>query len=40
MPLIMPDELVDDWIRPDSNPNVLVEKALTRMVSERTQRNG
>ena len=35
MPLIMPDELVDDWIKPDSNPNVLVERALTKMVSEK-----
>ncbi len=36
MPLIMPDELVDDWIKPDSNPDILVKKALTEMVSERT----
>ena len=35
MPLIMPDELVDDWIKPDANPNVLIEKALTKMVPER-----
>ena len=35
MPLIMPDELVDEWIKPGSNPDILVEKALTQMVSER-----
>ena len=36
MPLIMPNALVDDWIKPDSDPNMLVEKALTEMVAERT----
>ena len=35
MPLIMPDELVDDWIKTDANPNILIEKALTKMVSEK-----
>ncbi len=35
MPLIMPGEYVDDWIKPDSNPNMLVEKALSEMVAER-----
>ena len=35
MPLIMPEELVDDWIKPDSDPNTLIEKALSEMVAER-----
>ena len=35
MPLIMPDELVDEWIRPGSDPDMLIEQALTEMVSER-----
>ncbi len=35
MPLIMPDELVGDWIKPDADPNMLVEKALTEMIAEK-----
>lgn len=36
MPLIMPEGLIDAWIKPDSDPVMLVEKALTQMVAERT----
>ena len=35
MPLIMPDELVNEWIKPDTDPDTLIEKALTRMVAGR-----
>ena len=35
MPLIMPDDLVNDWISPDSDPAVLVDKAMTSMMAER-----
>jgi len=35
MPLIMPGELVNDWISPDSDPEVLVERALTNMIAEK-----
>ena len=35
MPLMMPEELVSDWIKPDSDPDVIVKQALTQMVAER-----
>ena len=35
MPVILPAEMIDDWIRPDSNPAELVKDALTDMVFER-----
>ena len=35
MPLIMPGEFVDEWIRPDAKPERLVDKALTDMVFEK-----
>ena len=35
MPLILPEAAADDWIRPDSDPNELVEEALTDMVMEK-----
>ncbi len=35
MPLIMPGELVNDWISPDSDPEVLVGRALKNMIAER-----
>lgn len=35
MPLIMPGNLINDWISPDSDPAVLVDKAITQMVAER-----
>ncbi len=35
MPLIMPSESVDAWIRPDADPEELVTAALTEMVCEK-----
>jgi len=34
MPLILPEEYIDDWIRPDSRPEDLLGKALTDMIFE------
>ena len=36
MPLIMPEKLVDEWIRPDVKPEKLLPYALTEMVFEKT----
>ena len=35
MPLILPAEKIDDWIRPDSRPEELLTYALTDMVTEK-----
>ena len=35
MPLILPGELVNDWIRPDTKPENLLGNALTDMVFEK-----
>lgn len=35
MPLIMPEDKIDDWIRPDSDPGNLLEYALFDMVAEK-----
>lgn len=35
MPLIMPGDYVDEWIRPDVKPEELVEAAMTEMVYEK-----
>ena len=35
MPLIMPEDKIDDWIRPDSDPENLLEYALFDMVAEK-----
>ena len=32
MPLILPEEYIDAWIRPDTKPEDLLDKALTEMV--------
>ena len=37
MPLIMPGDCVDEWIRPDAKPEELVERALTEMVYEKVE---
>ena len=37
MPLIMPGDYVDEWIRPDTKPEELVEYALTDMVYEKVE---
>ena len=39
MPLIMPEHLVDEWIRPDAKPEELLQEAMTEMVFEKAQRN-
>ena len=35
MPLIMPGDYVDEWIRPDAKPEKLVQAAMTEMVYEK-----
>ena len=35
MPMILPEHLVDDWIRPDGNPERLIAEALDDMVFEK-----
>ncbi len=35
MPLIMPDDLVGEWIKPDADPKALIDAALIDMVAER-----
>ncbi|MBQ9061906.1 MAG: SOS response-associated peptidase family protein [Eubacterium sp.] len=37
MPMIMPEELVNTWIRPDVKPEELLPYALTEMVFERAE---
>lgn len=37
MPLIMPKEYVDAWIKPDANPEDLVDAALTEMNFKRAE---
>lgn len=39
MPLIMPGDCVDEWIRPGANPEQLVDFALTDMVYEKVDRD-
>ena len=35
MPLILPERLTEDWIRPDTQPDELMKNALTDMVFEK-----
>ena len=37
MPLIMPEQLVNEWIRPDVKPEELLPYALTDMICEKAQ---
>lgn len=37
MPLILPGDCVNEWIRPDAKPEELVERALTEMVYEKIE---
>ena len=37
MPLIMPGDCVDEWIRPDVKPEDMVERALTEMIYEKVE---
>ena len=40
MPLIMPDHLAEEWIRPDVNPEALLPCALTEMAFEKAEPDG
>lgn len=35
MPLIFPKDLIDDWIRPDTNPKDLLQYAVSDLVAEK-----
>ncbi len=35
MPLIVPEDKISEWIKPDADPNVLLDFALSDMMSER-----
>jgi len=35
MPLILPGNLIDDWIRPDGHPEKLMDSALTGMITDK-----
>lgn len=37
MPLILPGDKIDDWIKPDGNPDALLQYALTDMVMEKAE---
>ena len=39
MPLILPKEKVSEWINPSSNPEALLQYALSDMVAEKTDEN-
>ena len=38
MPLILPERCIDDWIRPDTDPEILLGEALTEMSFEKKGR--
>ena len=35
MPLILPESAIDEWISPSSEPNKIVGKAITELVTEK-----
>ena len=35
MPLIMPDHLVDEWIKPVADPKLLIKESVTEMIAEK-----
>ena len=35
MPLILPDQYLNEWIRPDTKPEELLPEALTDMIFEK-----
>lgn len=37
MPLMLPEALVNEWIRPDARPEALIDAALTEMVVEKVE---
>jgi hypothetical protein len=36
MPVILPESVIDDWLLPGSNPEEIINNALTDMVIEAT----
>lgn len=40
MPLIMPEDLVEEWIRPDGRPGELLPRSLTEMAFEKVADGG
>ena len=40
MPLILPEEYVDEWIRPGANPDELLKAALTDVAFEKAEKDG
>ena len=36
MPVILPESVIDDWLLPGSNPEEIINNALTDMVIETT----
>lgn len=38
MPLIMPDHLVNDWINPEADPDMLLREAVTDVIAEKQER--
>ena len=37
MPLILPEEYIDEWIRPDADPESIISAALTDVVLEKAE---
>lgn len=37
MPVILPEDAIHDWIRPDANPDEIVKASLTDMVMEKAE---
>ena len=35
MPLMLPKNMIEDWVRPDSDPKALIQYALTDMITEK-----
>ena len=35
MPLILPEDLIDDWIKPETKPEELLKYSLTDMMAEK-----
>jgi len=35
MPLILPEDMIDNWIKPDTKPEELIKRSLTDMMTEK-----
>lgn len=35
MPLILPEHMIGDWIRPSADPDDMIKRALTDMIAEK-----